>query len=56
MIPNIHYPKDEKYDYPERKTKCPHCGYVHKADISFYKKCVNCGKSMSTFEIKKGGE
>lgn len=56
MIPNIHYPNDEKYDYPERKTKCPHCGYVHKADISFYKVCVNCRKPMRTLETKKGGK
>ena len=47
MRPGIHYPEDEKYNYPERQTKCPHCSYEHKSDISFYKVCLNCRKSMS---------
>lgn len=47
MIPGIHYPENEQYSYPERQTKCPHCGYIHAADISFYKECIHCHKVMS---------
>lgn len=47
MIPGVHYPEDEKRFYPKEQKECPHCGYVHKVDISYYRKCVNCGKSMN---------
>lgn len=53
MIPGIHYPADERYEVPKKQPKCPHCGYVHKVDISYYRKCVNCGKSMSSLETPK---
>ncbi len=56
MIPGIHYSEDEKYSRAERRTKCPHCGYEHKADIGFYKACLNCRKYMGIDkkEITKG--
>ena len=46
MIPNVHYSESEKYDYPERRTTCPHCGGEHRSDISFYKVCIYCRRPM----------
>lgn len=53
MIPGIHYPEDERYDSSEKQTKCPYCGYTHISDISFYKKCVSCGKPMVSVTSRK---
>lgn len=52
MIPGVHYPENENWNYPKRRTKCPHCGHEHKADITFYKECVNCHKTMTDVTIK----
>lgn len=56
MIPGIHYPTDENYSSKKSQTQCPYCGYLHKADITFYKECSNCRKPMTDYQKKlKGG-